>query len=649
MIQGQQKHDVNNELSSENLKKMFGENPALALCLDRFVKARDHDSKYFQKIDEWRKFFDEIFIDNEDDNIGGQVARPLLKKLYKGMNHPEGKLEKNQSVSADEVVFAEAHTRSEVARHKLDKLWKENRGKSKKDGVVFQVIKVDPETGKTYSVMRDRKKILFDEHAEDIHPITDDETGETSQGATWKFEMSVVRGESFREKNRQKYPDTVDLVRKGSPIEAIHDTQGNTNSLPDPNENEFGDDVTILDVQCLSSPIDMELKVGTKTKKIKRGDPFQIKIAGGNCVFLYCISGEEWKIFRWAHKKTKRHPNGEPFFPVLAYFDTEERKGLQCLSFTGLAKPYLKRLIRLEGKVDKHIDIMADPDFVLNFKRSGSGGTAGNEDGADDQVASVKDFVALNLRKKLEGKKTTNYILTDTEDGVDIDMVQATPTNLDLGKVEERIERLKRELSDNVGIIHNDTSYDENSKVGILRYKEEEQNGSIGEWQGGNENTFALFNMMVLNFLFTIQSVNSDREIEIKDKGLQGDFVYKKKLSELKEQLSESILSLKWSFAFSRPDGALQAAAEKDSFDQMDMLHQRFNMPIPTLEKAMFNSTAKQISLEYGTEAFSPEEAFNDLQRSRQSLNPEGEGEAEMGENFAHFNEKQIENYLMPT
>lgn len=627
--------DQYNELSSEHLKKMFQQNPMLTLCLDRFEKAKKFDEKYFSKIDIWRKTGDSVDLENETNSVAGQLTVPHLRKLFKGMNHPEGKLQGKGGIPQDHLIFAESYVREKTAVMK--KLWKHNRNQLKKDGMIYLVMEVNPE-GEWYFTMKDRKKIIFDEHAEHVHSLT-----EGVQGAVWRFGMDIVRGESFRSKYKS-YGDVVKKVKKGNPVECTYDilNEENMKTTETDDDDVFGDDVVVLNVSCLSSPMDMEVKVGDKKIKIKQGEPFFVRFAGGNATIISCLTGEDW-IFRWQHKKTKKHPLGEPFHPVIPFWDTQFKKKLQCISFFGFATPYVTRISSLEDKIDKYVALHADPDYVLNFKKSGIGGSGGNDDGADDQVKNVKEWVALNLRKKLEGKKSSNFILTDTEDGVDIDLVQATPTNLNIDQVENRLQRLKTDFSDLVGVLHNDTSYSENAKVGILEYKEEEQNGAVASWQELNENEFALFDMMILNNLFIFQSDFSDDEIEIKDRGVsKKGFAYKKRLSDLKNELSPEILNLEWKFAFSRPDGALQANMERYAFEQMDLLIQRFGA-LPTVEKAMLNSVAKQISLENGTETFSAEEAWKEIQQSRQK---EAQVENEEPIDVDQFDENQIMNYL---
>lgn len=611
----QEAEDRNNPLGEDELKRMYHDNPILGLTFDQYQKSQEYNYEYFLKVDRWREFIDSILLNNDSESIGGQIIMPQLRKLFKGMENPDGILQRVSGVDREELLLADSFVRSENQRLQIDNLWENNREQLKKDGRMFSVFKIDPETGDQYEDFVSCKRLLFSASADNVHPIG------KQKGSKFMFEYESIEGLGFREEFRPKYGDIVDNVIPGTPVsptsftsdDVVTEIRSNEETMEKDLEAWFDKVVGVLTAWCINSPMTMKVKVGDKEIEIKKGDPYVFRVAGAGKEVLTLLTGKEY-IWRWSHKKTKRHPLGEPYLPAVPWFDTRFRKGLRVLSFAGAAIPYLKRIMRLEDGVDKYINLMADPDFLLNFKRSGTAGQLGS----DDNVQTVKNWVALNLKKKLEGKKTTNFIITDTEDGTDIDIKQATPTNLNIPAVEERIERLKNDFSDIVGILTNDVSYPEDAKVGIIEYKERQQSEQVAGWQDLNEDNFIMRNRMILNHLIIFPK-RVVRNISVTEKGRKEEFTYEKPIQEFKQGITPRILSVPWKFAFTRPTGGIEAVAEQDAHDRMVETYTLFGAPIPALEKAILNSQAKIIATGRGTDPFSAEEAFKELQRLRGS------------------------------
>jgi len=603
----------NNPLSEEELKKMYGDDPLLGLAFDQYQKSQEHDSDYFTKIDRWREFIDSVLLNNDAESIGGQIIMPQLRKLFKGMENPDGILKRVAGVDREELLLADSFVRSENDRLHIDTLWDENKEQLKKDGCIFSVFKIDPETGEQEEDFVSRKRLSFSANADSVHKVG------KKKGSNMMFEYESEDGLTFQEDNLSKYGDVIRSVLPGNPVNATaYNTddvttqiRSNEETMDKNLESWYGKTVGILTTWCVASPFSIKVKIGEDEFDIKKGDPFMFKVAGTNKKIIALLIGEDYE-WRWAHKLTKRHPKGEPYLPANPWFDTRFRKGLQVLSYGGVAIPYIKRIMRLEDGVDKYINLMADPDFLLNFKRSGSAGNLGS----DDNVQDVKNWVALNLKKKLEGKKTTNFIITDTEDSTDIDIKQATPSNLNIGAVEGRIERLKNDFSDISSILHNDTSYPADAKVGIIEYKEQQQSEEIAGWQELNEDNFAMRNRMILNSLIVFPK-KGGRLVPITEKGKKSEFTYEKPLAEFREIVTPKVLTVPWKFSFSRPTGGVEAIAEQDSHDRMVETYNLFGVPIPSLEKAILNSQAKIIAVGKGSDPFSAEEAFKELQRIR--------------------------------
>lgn len=596
----------NNPLSPEELKRMYATDPLLALTFDQYQKAQDHDYDYFVKIDRWREFLDSVLLNNDDESIGGQIVMPQLRKLFKGMENPDGILQRIVGIKKEELLLADSFVRSENERLKINNLWENNKEQLKKDGCLFGVFKIDGD-GEQYEDFVSRKRLVFNAAADNVHPVG------KQKGATWMFEFESVDGMFFRDEF-EKYGDVIKDVLPGNPVnpiclESSTEIRSNEEIVSKENESWFEQTVGVLTSWCLSAPFKMDVEVGGKTVKIKKGDPFLFRVAGANKKIITLLSGKDF-VWRWADTK-------EPYLPATPYFDTRFRKGLQVLSFAGAAIPYIKRIIRLEDGVDKYINLTADPDFLLNFSRTGKTGQLGS----DDNIQSVKNWVALNLKQKLEGKKTTNFILTDTEDGVDIDIKQATPTNLNIGAVEERITRLQDQFADIVGVLVRDVSYPEDAKVGIIEYKERQQSEEIAGWQELNEENFIVRNRMILNHLLIFPK-RLARGISVTEKGKTEDFIYEKPIQEIRKILSPKILTVPWKFSFTRPTGGLEAIAEQDAHDRLVEMYQLFGVPIPSIERAILNSQAKIIAVGKGTDPFSAEEAFKELQRSRTGEEP---------------------------
>ena len=611
---GGNNNDTNNPLNEDELKRMYDKNPLLGLTFDVYQKSTEHDYDYFLKIDRWREYIDSILLNNDTESIGGQIIMPQLRKLFKGMENPDGMLQRIAGINKEELLLADAFVRGENNRLEIDTLWDNNREQLKKDGRIFSVFKIDGETGEQFEDFVSGKRLTFNAGADNVHSVG------KQNGALMMFEYESVDGMTFQQEFLSKYGEIVKSVLPGNPVAAIHtfdnslsDIRSNEETMQKENESWFGKTVGMLTTWCTSAPFDMKVKVSDEeTIEIKKGQPYTFRVAGGSTQIIMLLVGDDY-VWRWSHKVTKQNPKGEPYLPAVPWFDTRFRKGLQVLSFAGASVPYIKRIIRLEDGVDKFINLMADPDFLLNFKRSGAAG----EIGSDDNVQTMKNWIALNLKKKLEGKKTTNFMITDTEDGVDIDIKQATPTNLNIASVEARIERIKLDFADVVGVLTNDVSYPADAKVGIIEYKERQQSEQIAGWQELNEPNFVVRNRMLLNHLILFPK-RSERKVSITEKGKNQEFVYEKPIQEIREMITPKVLNVPWKFAFSRPTGGVEAIAEQDALDRMIETYQLFGgTPLPSLEKAILNAQAKIVTVAKGTDPFSAEEAFNELQAAR--------------------------------
>ena len=569
------------------------DHPAEKLILKEYQRAYQYWKEFYARIDDWRGFFDEVIYKNQG-KVGGQIMIPQLRKLYRGMNHPDGLIKRNEQLSAQEVILAESFVRQELERHQVAHQWKNRRQKSRIEGVLYHLLKINPKTGESYSEMVGAKSMMFDPEAENIHPLGDE------RGANWMFQTETHELEIFRGKFTETCGKAVvDQVRSGSPLDRQSPAQRVEGDPLLGQEQPSDKPVTTIYVTCLKSPISFSVRVKGQAVRVKKGEPFSGIMSGSNKVWLQLYAGEQYP-WRWAHTQ-------EAFFPVVAYFDTGFRKGLQALSFMGVAKPYVEKISHLEESMDRNVEMIANQDYILNFSRQ----NPSNKDG-DHSIHKTQQWIAYNMKKKLEGSRRGNIIMTQTDQGVDLDAQSVHPVNLDIGAVETRVARLKQEFSDIVGILHNDISYDDRSKVGILKYKEEEQNGAVASYQELNESHFELFNRMLLNTLLVIPSAENSRKITVKDSKI--DFAYETPLDEVRKRVSAKVLFLEWKFAFSRPEGAVAAAAETEAFERMEKLMAILG-PLPTLKKAMLDSQAKIISLDKSTDAFSVEEAIADLER----------------------------------
>ncbi len=574
----------------DDKKSRFSEgdkqHPLVISCLKKYCSAIDGEKKNFAQIDECRNFVDSNLIELVKD-IGGQEMLPIIRKLSEGYEHPDGSPKSTSKIGGDVLVNYENLTRHEIKREKINKQWKRETKGISSDGALIQRIDID-KRGFPKTIFIDRKSVIFDENAEDIHH--EDE----AKSAVWSFETETLPFSDAKAKYKKLYPRVAERMVEGNPYDYAQELTENQ-SQKDAIQKELVEtngDVKILHVKCLKAPIDAKYRVNGETIEIKQGEPFEVKIAGGSCLILDVKSGEDYSFF-WADTK-------EPYLPYIPYYQMPIRKGLQCPSIISVTMPYFLKIIFYNALLDNNTELLAKPIFAGKFS-----GKKGNE---------AKNFFRHNLKQAAKGEKITNFYLVDGED-LDVEWEKMTPDKLDIQAIIGYLERLEKKVVDIIGIIIDDTVFNPNERVGVRQFREQAQRGAISFFQTLNSSSFELLNKMIANTLLTITPKYTGEQVEIegsiRDPKTGKPFTYTEDLDVVRESLTPEILKIEWKFAHSLPSGAVSAAADGESKEVLAEA-KKFFPQNRQINRAYLSFVGKIVNSVSGTDSLNVEEAIRE-------------------------------------
>ena len=591
---GETFEEIQNQ-KKKNLSEGDKQHPLVLSCLRKYNSALEAERKNFAQIDECRTFADSKLIDLAKD-MGGQELFPIIRKLSEGYSHPDSSPVAHGSMEGEIMVNLENLTRHELKREKVDRQWKRESKSISTDGALIQRVGVD-DNGFPESVFIDRKSVVFDENAEDIHHETD------AKSANWSFELEVLPETQATSKFGKFYPHAKTRMSEGSPIDfALELTENQSQKEALQKEQvEANGQIGVLHVKCLKSPLSATYRVGSETIQIKEGDPFEIKIAGGTCVILCVNTGKDYPFF-WADTK-------KPFLNYIPYYQMPIRKGLRSPSLVSMTMPYFIKIIYYNALLEKNTELLANPIFAGKF--------------SGKKASQARNFFKYNLKQAAKGEKISNFYLVDGED-LEMNWDRMTPDKVDITAIMGYLERLEKKVIDIVGIIIDDTVFNPNERVGVRQFREQAQRGAISFFQSLNSPSFELLNKMVVNTLLTVTPKYTGETIEMKggirDMKTGKPFTYTKDLDVIRESLSPEVLKVEWKFAHSLPNGAVSAAADMETKEVLMEAKNQFPQN-RQINRAYLSFIGKIVNSVSGSDSLNVEEAVREEEQNAMLAN----------------------------
>ena len=571
------------------------EHPLVVSCLERYNKAVEGEKKHFEQIDRCREFMDSNLVEIAKE-VGGQKLFPIVRKMSEAFTHPDGTIVPNGNIEGDNLVLVESLIRDLLKD--VNGEWEtEAKGLSTDGMLVFCIKPNDKGFPEPCSV--DRKTIIFNENAKDIH------TKKRSKQAIWSFELEIMPLDEAKESFAKLYPKEAKKVVVGSPSFHALDIKKNANHLDQEKQDKIREkgEVGVLFINCLRSPVSAKYSVNGRKVKIVKGEPFSIKIAGGNCVVLEVDSGEDYS-FWWPETQNQKR---RPYLPYVPFYQTRIRKGIRSPSIVSMTLTHFLKIIYYNALDDKNTDLLANPIFHGIF--------------SGEKARAAQLTLKHELKKAKEGKKLTNIYTTRGKD-LKVQWEKMSPDKIDLDVTGRKREVLEREIVDIIGILTDDTIFNKNELLGVREFREAAQRGAISYFQKSNNESFDVFNRMVLAQLMEFAPKYSGRKIEIKG-GIKG-FNFSKDIDEILAILTPDVLEAEWKYAHSMPTGALSAAADMDTKEMLVEGREQFPEN-SQIKRAYLSHLGKLVNSVNGTESFNVEDAIQEEeQRSETLSNAEG-------------------------
>ena len=578
------------EKIKENFKKGDEDSPLVKTILTKYAKSVDAEHENFEQIETCRKFLDDVIIKIPKTTAFGSI-NTLIEKYGDAMRHPDSSPYNSggNSFEMENLPLVEALVKHILAENKTQGQWTRSIRSFFSDGMLFKRILPD-EKGMVKTTFLDRKMLTFDAKAEDVFHE------DPSKAAKWSFEIEITDYLSAIE----KYPDCVSKIDCGMPeasADEIENHDGSTSGKDSTRQDEArkNGEVVILHARCLSAPADMKYKLYGKTLKIQKGEPFEVKIAGGAAGVVYAKSGEEYQI-RWPESR-------EPYLPYVPYKTSKITQGFRVQSPVAKCISQYYDIEEMTELRKKNAKLAFDPIHLVQF--SGK-----NSDYAEG-------FFHEQLRAAQKGKKLSNFFSVKGSDLV-VNKSTMTPETMDPERVRNEIREMENDIARTFTIILDDTINQKDEKVGIRDAREIAENGNVSRFQDTNQESFIMEQKMILaqTMQFTPKFIEGDPMVEVQ--GKIKDFSYNKRFSQIVSQLDPSVLKLKWKFASNVPKGGLQAAAQVQNDEILTKASQMYpeNSEVRQAHLRNIGSIVNSVN---GTDSFNTDKAIEEDQAQIQA------------------------------
>ncbi len=571
--------------------------PIVISVMKEYLNAWNAVSTYFEGITECRKFVDENLM-RQTKSIGGQKMYPVMRKMSEAHRHPDAATESTPGLSQEQIVVSENTTRELNKKMKIDNVWRKHSKDIDTDGVLVERI-IPSKYGWAQSKMLDRRSILFDANAQSLDQ--DEETG-----AIYAFETEQIPYGVATPLYSEKYKEQWAKVQPGSPSSVASQNKDNQQSQKTTDQQAVIDSnsvVGIVTVRCRISPVSSVFYTTDGLMQIKRGEPFEMKIAGGTGIVLYSKSGEDYEFYfpEVLDEFGQEVVEKEAYLPYTAYSQTTLAKGMISPSICSLTMPYFLKIIYYNALEDRNVKLLASPVFHGTFT------------GPDAQ--HLEETFKYQLQMAMGDKKLTDFYTTRGQQGSSVDWNKLSPDQLDLAATANRRKELERDVMEIVGILIDDTEFKKGELLGIRQFQEQAQQSAISHFQKLNIPNFARHDKIVLAQFMSFYPEHRNDPVEIKG-GIEG-FTYTKTLAELKGEMGPRNVYVNFKYAGSRPTGAIAAAADMDAQKILAEAQQMFptNTEVST---ALLKMTAKVVNEVAGSDVLDEKRAIEQVEKAEE-------------------------------